>query len=155
MPYPHLWSLWTKIKVGQQKENIEGRRNFFILSTLKLPSPQLWRLWTGIKARDQVEQIVSSHWSPVFTALGKTFLSLVWLKGIVSRDFRRKRFLLENFELKILYENVHKEKNKHAADILGTYALSIKIICIPRKILWDYPFNTILEHWVAWKNLAL
>jgi len=38
-----------------------------------------------------------------------------------------------NFELKLLYENVKKIKNKHAAELLGTSNLSIKIVCSPPK----------------------
>ena len=39
---------------------------------------------------------------------------------------------MDNFELKIFNKKMNK-KGKHATDIKDTYALSIKIICSPRK----------------------
>ena len=44
-----------------------------------------------------------------------------------------KALAAENFEFELLYENVNLRKNKHAAELLGTSNLSIKIVCSPPK----------------------
>ena len=52
----------------------------------------------------------------------------------------------ENFEFELLYVNVNLRKNKHAAELLGTSNLSIKIVCSPPKSRDTVPLKYHYNH---------